>query len=119
MVRPLPDELIYANGVNGLTGEYLLEPLTPPELAARVSEGAAVEDALAEKVQEAAFRATEQTFDLPFWLDKTDVSQVGWGIVLATDERADVRDALQPLVSHRRAQAGDAMVKVLEHRSGE
>jgi len=119
MVRPLPDELIYANGVNGLTGEYLLEPLTPPELAARVSEGAAVEDALAEKVQEAAFRATEQTFDLPFWLDKTDISQVGWGIVLATDERADVRDALQPLVSHRRAQAGDAMVKVLEHRSGE
>lgn len=119
MVRAVSDELIYANGVNGLTGEYLIEPLTPAELATRVSVGRAVEDALTEKVQEVAFQVTEVTFDLPFWLDKNDISQVGWGIVLATDERDDVRDALQPLVDHRRAQAGDAMVKVLEHRPGE
>jgi len=38
---------VYANGVSGLTGEYLLEPLDPAELAPRAKEPPADAEAAA------------------------------------------------------------------------
>ncbi len=48
-----------------------------------------------------------------------DPGQAGWGVVLASDAEPELRDALAPLVEHRRAQLGEDRVFVFDHRPGE
>ncbi|HKQ79795.1 MAG TPA: hypothetical protein VJ810_39240 [Blastocatellia bacterium] len=49
-----------------------------------------------------------------------DVTQAGWAIVFHKDEDQEVKDALAPLIEHRREQIGDdTIVKVLEYRDGD
>lgn len=119
--RAVRDERIYANGINGLTGGYLVDPLPPSEFAARAlatEHGLDAQDALAEDLQQLAQSLNQRKFALPFHLRAEVVPEVGWGIVFSTDEGDAVRDALQPLIEHRRRQVG-ALTKVFDHRAGE
>jgi hypothetical protein len=111
-------ETIVANGVNGLTGEYLLPPLDPAEVAARAKEPP--EDAaVATQLEQLQRALTEESLALPFDVDPSKVEQAGWAVVFSTTEADDIKRALEPLVEHRRRQVGDARTKVLEHRPGE
>jgi hypothetical protein len=57
---------------------------------------------------------------IPFDIDREDVRQAGWAIVFHADEDQAVKDALAPLIEHRREQIGDHnIVKVLEYRDGD
>ncbi len=38
-------------------------------------------------------------------VDPTDISSSGWGVIFGPDVDGDIRDALQPLLEHRREQA--------------
>lgn len=55
--------------------------------------------------------------------DPNDLSQTGWGVIVAADVSEDVLTALEPLLAHRRSQAGGAPFKVYQGadapRSGE
>lgn len=107
------------NGINGETGQYLVEPLELDQL---------VSLALGEEVKPsitgwlaAVWRKIRTPFmGLPLGVDPKDVSQAGWGIVFLQDEDPAVKAALEPLIEHRRKQINnDTVVKVLDYQPGE
>lgn len=89
------------NGIDGLTGEPLLPPMGPEELAALVDP----------EYDTRASTRSSKSFGLPFGMDPTRLSDAGWTIVFAQDESEQVRSALEPLIAHRRASG--AIVQVL------
>jgi hypothetical protein len=110
------DELIYANGINGVTGEYLLGPLPPSAVGERARQGDDPE--VADELKAASERLQLEAFGLPFNLHPEIVAEVGWAIVFSAEEDAAVKEALRPLVDLRREQVG-ALTKELVHNPGE
>src|SRR5512135_1155605 len=114
----MPNNLIYTNGVNGLTGEYLVPPLEPSQLAAWATEPP--EDPRLARAVEQVWEAINQpTWGVPFDVDPEKVTEAGWAIAFGSDEADAVKNALAPLIEHRRRRAGDDRVKVLDYRPGE
>ncbi len=92
------------NGVDGAMGGYLLSPTSPE----RVLEAARSKVAAEEHLRELRWwhrRATESTFGPREGIDAKNLAQTGWGIVFAHSADAEVREALRPLLDHRRRQA--------------
>jgi hypothetical protein len=114
----MPDDLIYANGINGITGEYLLAPLEPSVLAARAKEPPDDPD-LDAQLRQAWDAINEPSYGLPFNVHPENVAEAGWAVVFCVDEDDDVEAALAPLIEHRRQQVGDARTRVLDYRPGE
>src|SRR5262249_11298896 len=112
------EELIYPNGVSGLTGAYLL-PAVEPSAVAALARAPAGHPEGARELAGPGERLSERTYGLPFNIRPDDVSQAGWAVVFARDETDRVRAALEPLVEHRRRVAGADRVKVLDHLPGE
>ena len=56
---------------------------------------------------------------LPLGVDPAIVEQSGWAIVFHADESDAVKQALEPLIAHRRTRVGADRCKVLEYREGE
>jgi hypothetical protein len=56
---------------------------------------------------------------LPFDVDPLDLRKAGWAVVFAEGTPAAVRDALGPLVEHRRRQVPGDRCKELDYRPGE
>ena len=110
----MADELVYANGVNGLTGEYLLAPLAAAQVA-ELAKAVSPDPAREQYLNKAANDLTAKSFGLPFNADADDPASAGWGIVLPTDGAAELQEALQPLIDHRTAQIGPTKTKVLFH----
>src|SRR5262249_33679089 len=91
---------VVVNGINALTGEYLLPPMTLAEAAARArgtpppAERAGWFRALVRKL-------TGRFFGLPLGVSPTDLAQSGWAVVFAPDTPDAVRQGLQPLIARR------------------
>lgn len=112
------DETIALNGINALTGEPLIPPMSLEE-ATRQSAGA--RDAGAEQagwLKRLAKRFTGRFFGLPADVDPTDLAQAGWAVVFAKDTPDAIRTALQPLLDHRAGQAKN-LFRVLDYQPGE
>lgn len=98
-----PDELFVFNGIDGATGGYLLPPMTSHALVG-LAEGKGI-DEVAEEA-----RQRYEAEQLPDYAPREDVdpkslAESGWGVIFAHDADPAVREALQPLLDHRRAQA--------------
>lgn len=101
------NEEILVNGIDALTGNYLPVPSTEQELALRAT---LRQPSAAELIQlkwridptraRDAFRAPIPGVD-PLRLDSA-----GWSVIFAPDVGGEVREALRPLLDHRRRQAG-------------
>ncbi len=112
----MPDPKVYVNGIDATTGQYLLAPQTVAELAKNVT---GEEDrGILRWLQRIWTRLAAPSLGLD--ADPTDLTQAGWGIVFHESESDLVKQALEPLVRHRREKVGsDALVKVLEYRRDE
>lgn len=95
-------EQFFFNGIDGLTGEPLLAPMTAEQIAELITPELGDRDPSG---------GIPKSFGLPFGLDPASVVDGGWTIVFASDEQQAVRDALQPLIDHR--EASGAIVRVL------
>ena len=117
----MPSPKIVANGINGVTGQYDVPPIALEDFA-RTLKGISPENAAPDHVTERGRKLRQPSFAraLPWGVEPHDVPRAGWGIVFHRDEPAAVRQALGPLIEHRRRQVGDATrVKELEYFPGE
>ena len=113
------DEKLYVNGINAVTGNYLLEPMALAE-AARLIRGEKSDARQTSFLKRAWQKLTLPHLALPMDLNPADVRDTGWAIVFHSDEDAAVKDALAPLIEHRCAQVGsEAKTKILEYKSGD
>lgn len=105
-------DLVYFNGIDPDTGTYAIPPLSIGDLAKQVRARPGV-SVLAEVHGEAP-----RSFAIPFGLDLTKLGDVGWAVVFPEDTSQEVRDALAPLLEHRRRQAGN-LLQVFDYKKGE
>jgi hypothetical protein len=108
---------VVANGINGVTGQYNLAPMAVEDLA-RALKGVPPSEAAPDHVIVRGQKLREPSFAraLPWGVEPDDLTRAGWAVVLHKDEKPEVRQALQPLIEHRRRQVGDdARVKELTY----
>ncbi len=113
------NEKLYINGIDGVTGEYLVPPLEYNQAAALIKGES--QDANLLRWLSSIWRIISQpNLGLPFDVDPTDVRQAGWAVVFHTEEDEAVKQALAPLIEHRKHQINnDTKCKVLAYREGE
>lgn len=112
------DELIHLNGIDGVTGDYLVQPMTPSEAVA-IARGEPQDIGLSGWMKR-IWQVMQRPFlGLPMDVDPTDVCRAGWAVVFGADAPSEVRDALEPLVAHRRTSVPPDRCKVLEYRGDE
>lgn len=97
------NELLFFNGINGSTGEYLVPPMRADQVAA-VARG---ESFAPDHLMELQWRTSknEQHYGVKEGVDPTDLAQAGWGVIFAADADPHVRDALRELLDYRKEQA--------------
>jgi len=120
----LTAEKIYINGIDALTGQYLIEPLSHSEITSRIRadlDKADVDDRSMKLWLKRVWRSLSQAhLGLPRNVDPREVKQAGWGVVFHQNESEAVKKAFEPLMDHRRRQiADDSKVKILEYQNGE
>jgi hypothetical protein len=112
------------NGINGATGDYDLPPQTPESMA-RVARGIPLDK---DEQRDIAIRRSldqQQTehFGIREGADPTDLSQSGWGVIfprsLEVKQLDALKEALKPLLDHRREQATQDNEKYYKECSGE
>jgi hypothetical protein len=112
------DDDVYLNGINALTGEYLVPPMTPEDVA-RQAKGVSPVESKSGWLRGLVKRITgRRLFGLPSDVDPKDVTQGGWGVVFPTGTPDAVRAGLRVLLEHRSRQVG-RLYKELDYRPGE
>jgi hypothetical protein len=109
-------QLMIGNGIDATTGEYLLPPIDVRQLA-RLATGGRLDGAELSDVQRKTRAARQGPWPVAQGvdpIDPDDLAQVGWAVVFpaagagseAAARQSAIRDALAPLLAHRRAAAG-------------
>lgn len=105
----MPEDLLYFNGINGATGEYLLPPI-PPKQISKIARGEEFDQLELIELKERWARAQESYAPME-GVDPKNLAETGWGVIFAyeyknTDYTAeDLRNVLSKLLDHRRKQA--------------
>ena len=95
-------DLLYFNGLDGSTGQYLIPPMKSNELA-RLALGETLDP---DRLREAKWRSGQRMsyFGVKEDVDATDLAEAGWGVIFAAQGDPKVKDALGELLAHRRRQ---------------
>lgn len=99
----MTDDLLYFNGVNASTGEYLTPPLRADDLAQMARGETIAPDHLVELKWKMSQQAAH--YGVKEGIDPTDLAQAGWGVIFTQDADPGLHDALRELLEHRKAQA--------------
>lgn len=99
----MSDQLLYFNGVNASSGEYITPPLRADQLAQLAQGETIAPDQLAELKWRKGL--TEAHMGVKQGVDPRDLAQAGWGVIFPPNVDPAVQDALRPLLEHRKAQA--------------
>jgi hypothetical protein len=99
------DGLLFANGVDAITGERLLAPMPVQDLARLAATAFPVDPAGTSELTARHRRVTERVYAPKQGVDPTDLAQTGWGVVFAQGADPRVVTALTPLLERRHAQA--------------
>jgi hypothetical protein len=107
--------MIYLNGINPRTGNYLITPLQSEKLFELISGGDESEQAglrsyLHSKIAVAG---------VPAGVNENDPAEAGWGVVFHESESREVINACQLLIEHRKTQIPRNRVKTFTYRGGQ
>jgi len=94
------------NGIDGTTGEPLLPPITPKQIA-KIAQGEKFdEEHLRElKRKNRHVKGIEPDFAPIEGIDAKNIAETGWGVIFAHDADPAIREALSELLDHRKKQA--------------
>lgn len=93
------------NGINASTGQYLPSPRTIHELA-QLARGERWQRDHLEELRALQWRMSQDSgLAPPYGIDVKDLAASGWGVLFAKDCDPAVRDALTPLLKHRKQAA--------------
>ena len=98
------DQLFF-NGINGITGDYGLPPMTGEELSGFIRGERKPENL--DELRYRARAATERPLGVKEGVDPRKLDQAGWGIIFTHDADPAVKEALTDLIALRKTQAGD------------
>lgn len=112
------DERIFLNGIDAVTGQYMVEPMSAAEAVA-LARGKPLESGIAGWVKRIWETMQRPFMGLPMDVDPTNVSQAGWAPVFAPDTSPEVRDAIQPLIDHRQTHVPPDRCKQLDYQTDE
>ncbi len=104
-----PDDLLFFNGLDCSSGDYLLPPMPPADIS-RMALGEQFDPQhLAElraKDREAkAATNGEGHYGLKEGVDPKKLEETGWGVIFAADADLAIREALSELLAYRKEQA--------------
>lgn len=107
--------MLYLNGINPKTGEYLVPPVEAGDLV-KVIAGH-------DQTDQAGFQSylhnREAVAGLPDGIDENDPAEAGWGIIFHENEDREIINAFQPLIEHRKTQIPQPRIKALRYRAGQ
>jgi hypothetical protein len=101
----IDDETMYFNGIDAVTGQYSLPPISPKEFSDRIT-GAPPDpdhDALTWWYQQ---YISNGHYGIKEGCDPKKLDESGWGVIFTLDADPAVIDALRPLLDWRKSQAG-------------
>ncbi|MBN2305000.1 MAG: hypothetical protein JXQ72_11005 [Anaerolineae bacterium] len=97
------------NGINAATGDYLLPPMPPQQLADLI-QGEERDPVLLSELKWRYQQTQATTFALREGLDPKNLAEAGWGVIFAANAdpkiNAAIREALSELLELRKTQAG-------------
>ena len=113
----MSEDQFFLNGIDGVTGEYLVPPMSAESVARLIRP-------TADREQSGWLKRVQSLFTRPFRglpvdIDPTDVARAGWGVVVSPQTPSETLSALEPLIAHRRSQVLADRCKTLEYRAGE
>ena len=111
------NEQFVFNGIDATTGRYLVPPIPPEEFSVPSFEREVEADHLAE-LSWRVRQSHDATFAPIEGVNVRELAEAGWGIVFAADDDPAVEAALEPLIAHRRNQAGTRFRRLV-YRPGE
>ena len=112
------DDPITLNGICGTTGKYLVPPI-PVADAYDLARGKPPESLLASWFRAVVSVLKRPKLGLPMDVDPTNVARAGWAVVLPAGAAPELKNAVQPLIDHRKKNVPPDRCKVLEYRPGE
>jgi hypothetical protein len=95
---------LYANGIDGASGDYLLAPLPARDIAA-LARGEELDAAHLAELRGRLDRDRHDHLGPIAGVEARDLASAGWGVIFARDGDPRVREALAELLTHRREQA--------------
>ncbi|MFB8791316.1 MAG: hypothetical protein U7123_21405 [Potamolinea sp.] len=99
-------EELYFNGIDGASGNYLLPPLTPEQLA-KIAQGEEFDptDLSELKKKDMHVKGLEPDFAPIEGVDPKNLAETGWGVIFAYNVDPAIKEALKELLEHRQKQA--------------
>ncbi len=95
-------EHLFVNGINGSTGQYLLPPLTPHDVAG-IAKGEELDPTHQAELKQWWLSISQAHFAPSEGIDRKNLAETGWGVIFAHDADPEVTEALGELLDHRRA----------------
>jgi hypothetical protein len=100
----------FFNGINGATGQYLQESLTPEQIVnIAIGENQSTLQEIEGKAQDKAQDKVNKYFRPMTGVDAKNLAEAGWGVIFACDDSQakNIREKLTSLLEHRKEQAKD------------
>ncbi len=111
------EDLLFFNGINGSTGDYLLPPLTAEQVS-RIAQGEEFAPEDIEDIQLKKRQNEEPDFAVIEGVDPKNLAETGWGVIFAHNVDPAIREALSELLDHRKRQATQKKEKYYQEYSG-
>lgn len=111
------EDLLFFNGINGSTGDYLLPPLTAEQVS-RIAQGEEFAPEDIEDIQLKKRQNEEPDFAVIEGVDPKNLAETGWGVIFAHNVDPAIREALSELLEHRKRQATQKKEKYYQEYSG-
>jgi hypothetical protein len=96
--------LLYFNGIDGASGEYLLPPMTATDVS-RLARGESPDPQHLNELRWRHHQSTEGHYGPKEGIDPKKLEETGWGVIFAFGADPAIREALGELLSHRQKQA--------------